>query len=133
VSWSRELVAPALCQAIQDTADGLEVDYTFGIFDRQPSTLNPPAVVVGRPTDVTFAVFSFGTDLATLPVLCVAGPEQEDRVSDLISLVRAAVGDQPNLAGACQEVTATAERNWRNQTVGGVDLIVADCVLTVTM
>ena len=131
MSWNRALVAPALADVLQTTASA--AGDTVAIFDHQPTSLNPPALVVGRPSDVTFAVFSFGTDLATLPVMCVAGADEENRAAELVELVRLAVTEQPSLAGVVQECTATAERNWRNNTLGGVELVLVDCVLTITM
>jgi hypothetical protein len=125
-------VAQALASAIEATIVG--ADDIAAVFDRQPSTLNPPAIVVGRPSEVAYGAFALSIDQATLPVACVAGSgDGDDRVAELADYVRHTVDGDATLGGVVQSVVASFERNWRNLTLGGVELVAADVVLTVTM
>jgi len=127
VSWDRTVAVPALVDAIE-VASG----QTVFVFDRPPTTINPPAIVVGRPVEVIYATAWFSVDEATLPVLCVGAGDGDDTVDDLIAVVRAAVKD-PGLGGAVQSVVASAARNWRNLVVAGVDILQAEVTLTIQM
>jgi hypothetical protein len=131
MSWQRAPVAKALVIAMTVAAEAAADP--VAVFDRQPTTLNPPALVVGRPVEVRFSAFAYGIDEADLPVHAVGPADGDDRVSDLIGLCRQAVADDPTLGGTVTSCVASFERNWRWQTLGGVDLTVADVVLTVTM
>jgi hypothetical protein len=131
MAWQRTPVAKALTAAIEGVVEA--AGDNVAVFDRQPSTLNPPAIVVGRPLEVAFDSFAFAIDEATLPVGCCAGAgDGDDRVAELIAYVRAAV-DDPTLGGVVQNIDDNFERNWRNLTLGGVELVAADVIFTVTM
>jgi hypothetical protein len=126
VTWNRTDATQAVVAALQA---GLGA--TVFVFDKPPATLNPPAVVVGRP-DVTYATAAYGVDQATLPVLCVGAVDGEDTVDGLITGVRAALAE-PSLGGAVNSCVAAGERNWRNVTVAGAELLQAEVTLTIRM
>jgi len=128
MAWDRAVCVAALAAAIDVTSG-----QTVFVFDKPPQTLNAPAVVVGRPTEVLYATAAFAVDEATLPVLCVGAADGDDTVADLIGTVRAAVAKDARLGGAVQSCVAAAERNWRNVVVAGVDLLQAEVTLTVQM
>jgi hypothetical protein len=131
MAWQRTPVAKALAESIAQIVEA--AGDTVGVFDRQPSTLNPPAIVIGRPIEVAYDAFAFGIDAAELPVGCVAGAgDGDDRVAELIAYVRAAA-DDVTLGGVVQSLDDNFERNWRNLTLGGVELVAADVIFTVTM
>ena len=127
MSWDRTVAVPALVNAIDVASGG-----TVFVFDRPPTTLNPPAVVVGRPVEVLYATAGFSVDETTLPVLCVGAAEDDDTVDDLIGVVRAAV-KTPGLGGAAQSCVASAARNWRNVVLAGVEILQAEVILTIQM
>lgn len=131
MTWQRGPVAEALAACLRQAAE-VAGDYA-GVFDRQPTTLNPPALVVGRPVEVRYSAFALAIDEADLPVHCVGPADGDDRVSELIALCRLATGGNPTLGGVVQSIRASFERNWRTQTLGGVDLTVADVIFTVTV
>jgi hypothetical protein len=111
-------------------------DYVAGpptIFERPPSTVNPPAVVIGRPTEVRYSEAAFGVDMADFGVLCVGPIDGDDIVDGLIGFVRSAIGPDPTLGGTCKSLVAGAERNWRALRVAGVDVLVAEVALEVMM
>ena len=107
-------------------------DDTASIFAAPPETLNSPAIVVGRPIEVRYAVVAFAQDEATLPVICIGPAGGENTVDGLIAFVRATVLSDPTLGGTVPSCTVTAERNWRPLRIGGAELLGADVVLTVT-
>jgi hypothetical protein len=127
VSWNRVGAVQAIVAALQQTAG----DLAF-IFDKTPQTINPPALVVGRPLEVGYSSAAFGIDEATLSVICVAAADGEDVIDQLITLVRASFPD-PSLGGAVQSCVCTNERNWRNATVSGIDILQAEVILSIQM
>jgi hypothetical protein len=131
VSWRRSLVAPALADMLK--AAQTETD-TASIFAAPPETLNPPAIVVGRPIEVRYSVFAFGIDETDLPIVCV-GPfyAGEDIVDGLVAFVCGAVMGDRSINGTVASCTASSSRNWRGVRIGGADMLAADVVLTVTM
>jgi hypothetical protein len=107
-------------------------DPTVTCFERPPATLNPPALVVSRPTVVRYSAFAFGVDEVELPVICVGAlAGGEDPVTELTAIVRAAVAAQPTLAGTVKGATADEERNWRAVTIGGVECLAVDVILSI--
>jgi hypothetical protein len=122
-------LAAALVQALAD--GGL----TCALFSYPPmSGLNPPAVVVGRPTEVMYAVQSFSVDRVTMPVICLGALEHDDDVADLVAQARKAIEVDPTLGGVVQGLSATYERNYRQVRVSGADLLLAaDLILEISM
>lgn len=131
MSWHRAPVAKALEAAIVAELDTLELEVT--VFDHPPFSLNPPAIVIGRPSEVRYAAASFGTDEVVLPVACVAGAEQDDAVSELIAVVRGAAAHDQTLGGTVAIAYVTGERSWRNVNVGGADYLAAEAMLAIEM
>jgi hypothetical protein len=127
VTWDRQSAAAAVTQALQVT-----LGETTWVYPAPPQTVNPPAVVVGRPAGVRFAEVAFGIDMAELPVVCVAAADGEDQAARLVGLVRQSFPD-PTLGGAVLSCVAVAERNWRNVTIAGVDLLQVEVVLDIRM
>ena len=128
MSWARALVAGAVADVLKAAQSDTD---TFSVFANPPETLNAPAIVVGRPTEVRYNIGAFGIDEATLPVVCV-GPSGGDDVLDaLITFVRTAIGADVTLGGVVPSCIVTAERNWRPTRIGGADLMAADVVLSV--
>lgn len=129
MSWDRAAAAKAL--AAELAAVLADVGDPATVYDRPPGTINPPAVVVGRPTEVRFSVIAPGIDEVLLPVLCVGPLDGDDRVADLIAAVR--LIDNTNLDGVVQIAYPTTERNWRQVNVAGADLLSAEVTFTVQM
>ena len=127
MTWSRTTAVPALVAALQST-----MGETVFVFGKPPQTLNPPAVVVGRPVEVLYSTSALSIDEVTLPVLCVGPGDGEDIIDGLIAQVRASLTD-PRLGGAVQSCVASAERNWRNLVLAGVDILQAEVTLTIRM
>jgi hypothetical protein len=128
VSWQRSLVAAALADTLK-TAQG--PGDSAGIFSQPPETLNAPAIVVGRPTEVQYATAGLGVDEATIPVICIGPSTGDDIVDGLIHFVRAAVAADITLSGAVPSCLCTSERNWRAVRIAGADMLAADVVLTI--
>jgi hypothetical protein len=118
-------VAKALADALTGEAQGVAV------FDHPPLTLNTPALVVGRPTEVLYGVAGMGTDEAQLPVICIGPMEGEDVIDGLIGIVRGVVASNGTLSGVVRSVTAPMERSWRRVDIGGAKFLAADVVLQV--
>jgi hypothetical protein len=131
VSWDRTTAAKALYAVISEAA--AEAGSTAVVYDRPPYSLNPPAIVVGRPVEVRFGQVASTIDEAEMPVACVGPVDGDEMVSDLIALVRSAVGHSSQLGGAVQVAFPAMERNWRPINVGGTDLLSADVVITIQM
>jgi hypothetical protein len=125
MTWNRTAAAKAVAAAI-------EAQTTVTVLARPPQTLNPPVIVVGRPDQVRYAEFAFGVDDVDLPVICVGAADGEDMVDQLVGLVRESFAD-PTLGGQLVSCVAAMERNWRNVTVGGVDLLQAEVLLAIRM
>jgi len=127
VTWNRTAATAAIVAAV-----AAALGETVFVYSRPPQTINPPAVVVGRPDEVLYAMSAFGVDEASLPVLCVGPADGEDVVDSLLADVRAGLAD-PMLGGAVQSCVPALQRNWRNMTVAGIDILQAELVLTIRM
>jgi hypothetical protein len=127
VTWNRQAAATAVAAALQAT-----LGETVFVFPKPPQTVNPPAVIVGRPTEVRYSTVAFSIDEATIPVTCLGPLDGEDVVDGLIAMVRASFADR-SLGGVVQACWAADERGWRNVNVAGVDVLVADVTLTIQM
>jgi hypothetical protein len=128
MSWSRADAAAALTAVLQ-TAMG----ETVFVYPKPPGTVNPPAVIVGRPSEVRYSTVAFGIDEATLPVTCVGPVDGDDAVDQLVGAVRAALLPDPSLGGVVQACWPADERAWRQASVAGVDVLLADVNLTIQM
>jgi hypothetical protein len=125
VTWNRQSVADALVGVL-----GPAVGVT--VHEKPPEVLNPPCLVVGRPTTVTYATAGLGIDEAELPVVIVGGIETEDRIETLKVAARSAILANPSLGLANVTVWPTSERNWLNRTgAGGIQLLTVELILTV--
>lgn len=130
MSWVRASAIAALVQAIQVTAGE-----TVTVYGQLPETVNPPAIVVGRPSEVLYSSPAFGIDTATIPVFCVGARDGDDVIDGLITKVRAAVSPPADLtlAHVVQLVGDVAERGWRNFNVAGIDVLQAQVDLSIQM
>ena len=128
MSWSRALAATALADAFKSADDG-----TTNIFASPPMTLNPPAVVVGRPIEVRYATAALGVDAVELPVICIGPMEGDDVVDGLIGFVRSVVMADPSVGGTFRSSPPELQRNWRALRIGGADYLAADVVLAIEM
>jgi hypothetical protein len=128
VTWNRAACSEALVAVLGPALP------TVTIHRRPPEVINPFCVVISRPSSVSYATASLGTDEATLPLIVAGGSETEDQVEDIKNTARAAVAASPTLGGAVQAVWCTEERNWRNLTgAGGIQLLLVELVVTVQM
>jgi hypothetical protein len=128
MSWDRVTCVTALQQAIQR-----QLGETLTVFVKPPQTINPPCIVIARPTEVRFGLVAFGMDEADISVACVAQADGEDVVDELTAVVRAAIGNDPTLGGAVQLADDNAQRNWRNLNIAGADIVQAEVALTIRM
>ena len=128
MTWTRTPVAAALVDVLSAATSG-----TVTVFAKPPTTINPPAVIVARPTNVNYATASFARDEATLPVEICGSFDGDDTVDALRDQIRKAIDANPTLGGVVPSCTVTSERNWRNVTVAGVELLAAQIVLTILM
>jgi len=131
MTWQRAPAAAALVGKLSAAVAAGTLPVT--VFDKPPATLNAPALVVGRPLEVRYATAAFGIDEAELPVVVVAGADGDDMLDSLITTVREAVAPDPTLGGVVQSAIVSLERNWRNLTVAGADVLTADVLLTIQM
>jgi hypothetical protein len=131
MSWQRQPVAKALVAAIETQLSVESMSAT--VYDRPPFTVNAPAIVVGRPTEVRYSSFAISIDEVTLPLGCVGGADQDDTVAELIAVVRAACAADPSLGQVVQDAHVSAERSWRNVKLAGADMLVADAIVDVIM
>ena len=127
MAWDRAPVAKAL-QAVLTAA----LDAT-NVYDRPPQTVNPPAVVIGWPTEVRYSAAGLGSDEARLPVICVAPADGDDVVSGLIQTVRDAIAGDLTLGGVVQSAVAAREHNWRAVAVAGIELLQAEVELAIVV
>jgi hypothetical protein len=95
--------------------------------------LNPPAVVIHRPT-VTYSTAGLGVDEASLPLIVVGGIESEAALDALKETCRQAILADPSLRGSVQSGYPSEERNWRNYTgAGGIQILQVELVITIQM
>jgi hypothetical protein len=127
MTWNRQTAAAAITSALQVT-----LGETVWVYSKPPGTVNPPAVIVGRPTEVRYSIPAFSIDEATLPVTCVGPVDGDDVVDQLAAQVRASFPD-PTLGGVVQACWPTDERAWRQASIAGVDVLLADVNLTIQM
>jgi hypothetical protein len=99
-----------------------------------PETINPPAVIVSRPTSVLYGVAGLGVDEVEFPVVCAGSIESEQAVDQLKNTCRTAVLADQTLGGVVSAAYPSGERNWRNYTGGGgIQLLLVELVLTIHM
>jgi hypothetical protein len=127
MSWNRATAAAAITSALQTT-----LGETVWVYEKPPGTVNPPAVIVGRPTEVRYSIPAFSIDEATLPVICVGPLDGDDVVDGLVGQVRASFGD-PTLGRVVQACWPVDERAWRQASIAGVEVLLADVNLTIQM
>ena len=128
MTWQRTPVAAALVDLLTAATGG-----TVFVFDKPPATINPPAIIVSRPSTVLYNAVAFGVDEATLPVVIAGAMDGDDFVDALRDVIRKTVDTNPTLNGSVPACWPSSERNWRNAIVAGVDLLLAELVLTVQM
>lgn len=126
-------MAAAIVAAIQAEDETVNGAATVSAFDSPPLQLNPPAVVVSRPSEVLYGTGGFGVDVATLPVICIGPQTGEDMVNALLGLVRDALKADPRLGGLVAIAHAPSERNWRAVRIGGADMLAADLTVEIQM
>jgi hypothetical protein len=127
MSWSRTDAVAAIVAALQQT-----MGEAVFVHAKTPQTINPPAIVVSRPLEVRYSSSAFSIDEASISVICVGPADGEDVVDGLITQVRQSFPD-PSLGGVVASCRPTVERNWRNVSIAGVDILQAEVVLTVDM
>lgn len=130
MSWDRSIAAPALGQALADAVAA--AGETITVYNQPPGTLNPPAIVIGRPVEVRYSTIAMNIDECSLPVLCVGPVDGEDRVAQIITFIRQNVTNT-DLGGTVQIAYPAVERNWRQVNVGGADLLQAEVTFTIQM
>jgi hypothetical protein len=130
VSWNRQTVAAALVETLT-VATAAEVPPP-SVFGAAPLTLNPPAIVIGRPTG-RYGDWAFAVDEMALPVVVVGAAFDDDALDALAEVVRQAVLVDPTLGGAVKSVYPAERRNPRNVSVAGIDVQTTEVVLTVVM
>ena len=129
MSWNRSQFAAALQPILAFATEGAVTIHLL-----PPETLNPPAVVIHRPTLVTYSAASLGIDEVSLPLVIVGAIEGEDAIEALKSTCRQAINANQNLGGAVQACWCESERNWRNYTgAGGIQILQVELVLSIHM
>jgi hypothetical protein len=127
MTWNRTDAAAAVTAALQAT-----MGETVFVYGKPPATVNPPAVIVGRPSEVRYSTVAFAIDEAVLPVSCVGPADGDDTVDQLAAMVRASFPD-PTLGGVVQACWPADERAWRQVSIAGVDVLIADVNLSIQM
>jgi hypothetical protein len=131
MTWDRSAAAPALASVL--TAAVTAAGENITVFESPPSTANPPAIIVGRVTEVHFSTIAPGIDDVILPVLIVAAVEGEDTIAGIITLIRNALAPFNNLGNVVKACYPEFERNWRPINVAGADLLQAEVTLSIQM
>ena len=103
------------------------------VFDRPPTTVNPPALIVQFPTTVTKHVPTFAIDQVDWTVTAVAGLGDPETIDTLLAVATAAVEDDPGLGTVVPICKPVEHRNWRLLTVAGTDMLAADLILETRM
>jgi hypothetical protein len=127
MTWDRSTAAEAIAGVLA------ALDATVSTFATPPQTLNPPAYVVGLPTDVARNSSTFDVDLVTIPVSAFGGLGEYDRVDDLVRVAAVALEADPTLAGVVKSCTVPHFNNWRTVAIGGAELLANDLVLEIRM
>jgi hypothetical protein len=127
MTWQRAPAAAAVAAVLE------QIDASIRVFATPPSTLNPPAYVVGYPQTVDYDLPTFGVDVAALPVMAAAGAGEVDRVDELVMLAKDALKPETNLGGAVVSCRPRSQSTWRLLTIAGVDVLAADLVLEIRM
>ena len=125
MSWSFGTSSVAVVEALEAALPSVM------IFDRPPATFNPPCVILGRPALILFNSPTFGVDLATWPLQCVVGLEQDDRLAELLADVAAAIDADPSLFGTVQSARAVSAQGWRALDIAGINVLAADLTLEI--
>jgi predicted NBD/HSP70 family sugar kinase len=125
MSWERKPVAAALAGMLGP------LDPSVAVFEAPPPTFGPPAYIVWYPQTVTYDAFAFTVDLVLLPILCVAGLGEWDRVDGLVAAAKKAIDADPQLAGTVAVAKAATNSGWRQLAVAGADYLGADLVLEI--
>jgi len=126
VTWTRAPVAAALAAQIAAATDG-----TVAVFPKPPQTINPPAIVVGRPRLVRYATVAFSIDDVELSVLCAGPIDGDDTVDALADTVRRACLTDRTLGGTVSVAYPYEQGQWRASNVAGIDLLVCEVIVAI--
>jgi hypothetical protein len=127
MTWNRADAAAAVAAILEP------LDPSVSVFAAPPETYNPPAYVVGYPTNVVYDLPAFGIDQATLPVIAAAGLSQVDYVDELLEAAKKAINAAVALDGAVQSCRVAEQQNWRVLNVAGVEMLAAEITLEIRM
>jgi hypothetical protein len=129
MTWRRAPVAAAIAAALET------IDPSVAVFASPPETFNAPAYVVGYARRVDYRQHQFGSDVGQLPMFAACGLAETDRVDTMLTQAYDTLTTvtDATFGGIVQLVDAGPQDNWRLLRVGGVDLVAADLLLTITM
>ena len=127
MSWDRSIAAPALVNTVTVALGG-----TVTCFVEPPTTVNPPAVVVGGASGL-YATAAFAVDELDLDVAVIAGFGHLNDLDGLAEQVRRAVVADPTLGGQVKSAYPFERRNHRNLSIAGTDVSALDLVIRVVM
>ena len=119
---------PSSSAAIVDTLTAAIAN--VAIFDRPPASFNVPAVIVAHPAMVT-RNSPFGIDLVQWPIICAVGPDQADRLAELLDACASALETDPALFGIVQSTRAVSFQGWRVMDVSGIQVLAADLTIEI--
>lgn len=127
MTWDRTAAAAALADVLEVGTGDL-----VAVFEGPPPTLNPPALVIMRPS-VAFSTPTFGIDEATWSIMAAVGVGQDDALDDLLAAARQAVIAEPTLGGAVQLCRPTELRPRGIINVAGGDYLTEELILETRM
>jgi hypothetical protein len=127
VTWRRAPVAEAIAEILA------AIDPVISTFAVPPETLNPPAYVCGWARSVEYDTPTFGTDTAAFQVMAVAGPNEADKLDEMLALAKVALRDAIDLGGVVPYCHPTSQNNWRRINIAGADVLAGELTLEIRM
>jgi hypothetical protein len=109
------------------------IDPATGAFAQPPETVNPPAYVCGYPRTVDYDTPTFGTDTCSFQLLALAGPNEADRLDEMLTLAKVALRDALNLGGVVIYCHPTSQTNWRRINIAGAEVLAGELSVEIRM
>jgi hypothetical protein len=125
VVWQRAPVATAIAATLAT------LDASVSVFAVPPTTLNPPAYLVGFARRVDYDAAAFGVDLTELVVSAAAGLSEPDRLDQLLHDAKVALNADPSCGGTVAALRVRNQDPVRLVDSGGATFLVGDLILEI--
>jgi hypothetical protein len=109
------------------------IDPAISTFASPPETVNPPAYVCGYPRTVDYDTPTFATDTCSFQLMALVGPNEVDKLDEMLALAKVALRDDIDLGGVVTYCHPTSQTNWRPWKIGNAEVLVGELSVEIRM